>query len=446
MKRVILNLVVVITLLAVATFYLIRRFDLLGVSTQNKIAAIPTFTPIPGPPLTNVTDAPSPPITTTDGCVAVQSADGDSLSATEQRAKRNNQGRGQRGKEVRQPNLPNRPVQNQVLIRFTEESSQQERNAYIRSINGRSRRNIDKLNTFVVVVPDDTDMANLPTSPFVEYIEPDYIIGAAQTNDPLVSDQWALPVVGASLAWDALPDDDAVTIAVLDSGICANHPDLIGRVGTGFDFVQDDNNPEDEFGHGCGVAGVIASNMNNAQGIAGIAPNAQIMPIRVLDAQGLGSYSNVAAGIVYAVDNGAKVINLSLAGTNFSQALSDAIVYAVDNDVTIVASAGNYGSDAVYYPASLSTVIGVGSIDENLQRSSFSNYGINANVYAPGRDILTTNMAGSYDIQTGTSFAAPIVAGLVAMGEQFELPLNVEGGIVYLYPPENLPDCTDEDE
>ena len=134
-------------------------------------------------------------------------------------------------------------------------------------------------------------------------------------NDPLYFEQWALPVIGAPEAWDALPTDaPQVTVAVIDSGICTEHPDLAGRILPGWDFLEQDAIPQDEFGHGCSVAGVIAAQPNNGIGIVGVAPNAQVMPLRVLDASGMGSYSNVAAAIVYAADHGAQIINLSLGG------------------------------------------------------------------------------------------------------------------------------------
>src|SRR5690606_7584394 len=123
-------------------------------------------------------------------------------------------------------------------------------------------------------------------------------------------------------------DAPTVIVAVIDSGVCADHPDLAGRIAAGWDFVEDDDTAQDAFGHGCGVAGVIAANIGDAIGIAGVAPNAQVMPLRVLNAQGVGTYSDVAAAIVYAADHGAQVINLSLGGVNPSGVLEDAVNYA----------------------------------------------------------------------------------------------------------------------
>jgi thermitase len=226
-----------------------------------------------------------------------------------------------------------------------------------------------------------------------------------------------------------------VTVAVIDSGICLDHPDLAGRIVSGWDFVQDDNQPQDEFGHGCGVAGIIAANVNNGIGVAGVAPNARLMPLRVLDGLGMGSSSDVAAAIVYAADSGAQIINLSLGGPTTSSLLEEAVNYAASRGVTIVASAGNQGVEAALYPAAYPAAIAVGSVDQSLQRSSFSNYGWQLDLMAPGRDIFTTDINGDYTTMTGTSFAAPEVAGAAALMMAFNQALPTGGGLLTLNPP-----------
>jgi subtilisin family serine protease len=117
------------------------------------------------------------------------------------------------------------------------------------------------------------------------------------------------------------------------------------------------------------------------------------------------------------------------------------VAYAISKGVVVIAAAGNQGREGAFYPAAFPSVIAVGSIDVNLQRSSFSNYGADIDIWAPGRDILTLTLSGDYDFQSGTSFAAPLVAGITAMTETFDAPLNTENGIIFLYPPDNLPDC-----
>jgi subtilisin family serine protease len=385
-------------------------------------------------------------ITTTDGCrpAAAAAAAMSTQAGRQPRATLPN-GRPFPGVGPRRVNIPNRPPANEVIIQFASSASQQERSAYLQSIRARSRRRLDGLNALAVTLPPNVSAADLPPSPIVTFIEPDYIAGTAQVsapNDPRYSEQWGLPVIGLPQGWAQLAAYPAtVTVAVIDSGICAGHPDLAGRVLPGFDFVDDDTDPTDVLGHGCGVAGVIAASSGNQIGIAGVAPNARILPLRVLDANGLGQYSNIAAAIIYAADQGARVINLSLAGPQYSQAIADAVDYAARRGVILIAAAGNNGTEGAWYPAALPSVVAVGSIDPSLTRSAFSNYGANVPVLAPGRDILTTALNGDYTMMTGTSFAAPHVAGIAALALAYGLPLNTEAGIVYLYPPNSLPVC-----
>ena len=391
------------------------------------------------------------PITSSDDCNPVVSASGITVDAEEVRRGNSGgtlpNGRPFPGTAPQNTTHPdNLPVPNQVMIQFMPESSQQDRNAYIRSIQGRSRRNIDKISTYVVTLPPNSDTSSFPESDIVARIELDYKAVATQVitppNDPRYGEQWAPAVMGVPQAWAQL-DANApiVVVAVIDSGVCLNHPDLAGKIIGGYDFVDDDAEPQDVFGHGCGVAGVIAANINNGAGIAGVAPNARIMALRVLDETGIGTYSDISAAIVYAADNGAQIINLSLAGGQNSEIMSDAIDYALARNVMVIAAAGNFNTNLPFYPAALPAVIAVGSVDPDLQKSSFSNYGDYVDIQAPGRDILTTSINGDYELMSGTSFAAPQVAGISAMIEAFDVPLNMEAGVVFLYPPENLPDC-----
>ncbi len=230
---------------------------------------------------------------------------------------------------------PVEPVPDQVVIQFSAETSAEEKQAYVESIGGTVVQSIDLLDSLVVSVSAEVAEAPLPETPSVVQSEPDYYVSAlenvAPVNDPRYLEQWALEAIGAPDAWAAMPADaPAVTIAVIDSGICADHPDLQGRIVDGWDFLENDGFPQDDFGHGCAVAGVIAANMNDGIGIAGVAPNARIMPLRVLNSSGVGSYSDVAAAIVYSVDHGAQVINLSLGGSNASVVLENAVNYAVN--------------------------------------------------------------------------------------------------------------------
>jgi thermitase len=418
---------------------------------------LPTHTPSSGGTIPETEATPIVPITSSDGCTSVASASGIVIDAAQERAE------APRTLPNGRPFPGNAPIavgftsagagggggngnqKTQVMIQFTPDSAPNERNEYIRQIGGTTRREIAVLNTYTVELRPNVLITELPSSPIVVHAEIDEVAGATQIeptppNDPRYAEQWALPVVGLPEAWEGLPAR-TVVVAVIDSGVCLQHPDLQGRLVAGFDFVDDDNDPSDLFGHGCSVAGVIAANTNNGTGIAGVAPNAQIMPLRVLDENGLGNYSNIAAAIVYAVDNGANILNLSLAGSSPSNIIEAAVNYATQRGAVVIAAAGNFAQERAYYPAAYPNVIAVGSIDPNLQRSSFSNFGADIDVWAPGRDILATSMNGGYEFMSGTSFAAPIVAGLTAISQAFDTALNTEDGIVFIYPPDAIPSC-----
>ena len=330
--------------------------------------------------------------------------------------------------------VPIAPIANQVVITFNPSTTEAERAAYIQSIGGNVKQSIDALDTVVLEVPQRTVPSALPAANVVADVEPDYYVSAlvaVPPSDPFYDQQWALPVIGAPDAWLALPSAAAdVVVSVIDSGVCGGHPDLAGRVLPGWDFVDDDTQPQDDFGHGCGVAGIIAAKGDNGVDIAGVAPNAVILPLRVLDAQGIGSYSDVAAAIVYAVDHGAQVINLSLGGANPSNVMANAVDYAVAHDVLVVAAAGNTGGQ-VLYPAAYAPVIAVGSVDQDLTRSDFSSYGAEIDLMAPGRNILTLTLDSTVRAASGTSFAAPQVAGIAALEIGLGQTLTADGGLAH---------------
>ncbi|MEO8609122.1 MAG: S8 family serine peptidase [Chloroflexota bacterium] len=332
------------------------------------------------------------------------------------------------------PAPPVKLVPNQVTIQFAPGTTLDQQKAYVQQLGGTIQQSLEALHTLVVTIPDVTAAEALPRSELVVQTEPDYYVSAQQSapNDPFYSQQWALPVMQVPSAWPLLPSNaPLVAVAVIDSGICADHPDLAGRILPGYDFVQNDATPQDEFGHGCEVSGIIAANMSNGIGIAGVAPNARIMPLRVLDASGSGYYSNVAAAITYAADNGAQIINLSLGGTVPSTTLQNAVDYAVSKGVMVVAAAGNSYGGAVMYPAAYPNVVAVASVDTNLQISNFSAVGPEVDLRAPGRDIMSTSLDGSYIASNGTSFAAPQVAGIAALEIGRGKTLIIDGGIVH---------------
>ncbi|MCC6175439.1 MAG: S8 family serine peptidase [Chloroflexi bacterium] len=253
-------------------------------------------------------------------------------------------------------------------------------------------------------------------SPGVERVEPDYILQATFVpNDPRYVDEWALPRIQAPSAWDRSGGGQGIKVGILDTGI-ADHPDLRGQVVAAQNFSPSTRGTGDYSGHGTHVAGTVAAIANNNVGVSGIAWGASLLNAKVLGDDGIGSLSSVANGIVWAADNGARVINLSLgAPMDCPTSMQDAIDYAWSRGVVLVAAAGNQGMNAPGTPSNCNNVIPVGAIDGNDLRASFSNYGPAVPLAAPGTMILSTSRDGGYGWMSGTSMASPHVAAVAAL-------------------------------
>lgn len=252
----------------------------------------------------------------------------------------------------------------------------------------------------------------------IEYVEPDFIAQALGTsNDPyfVQGSQWHLSKIQAPTAWDTTTGSSTQPVAVIDTGVRASHPDLVGKVLVGYDFVANDNDANDENGHGTAVAGTVSPASNNQVGVCGVAWSNPILPVRVLDANGSGNYSAIANGIIYAADLGAKVINLSLGGTSSSRALQDAVTYAWNKQCVLVAAAGNNGSNVAFYPAACTNVVAVSATNASDTRPTWSNFGSYVDVSAPGVDILSVFGNDQYAAWNGTSFSSPVASGVVAL-------------------------------
>lgn len=304
----------------------------------------------------------------------------------------------------------------------------------------------------------------LRADPEVEYAEPNYIRRTqAVPNDPYYTLQWHYPMINLPAAWDITTGSNAVTVAVVDTGVLLNHPDLQGRLVAGYDFITDpvrahdgngpDNNPDDAGDsdtpgggssfHGTHVAGTIAASSNNAGGVAGIAWNARIMPVRVLGVGG-GTSFDIMQGVLFAAGlanssntlpaKRADIINLSLGGGSFSQAEQNIYTQARAQGVIIVAAAGNEATTALSYPASYDGVISVSAVSINKTLASYSNSGTKVSIAAPGGDSGDVNGDGyqdlvlstgaddtsgtvvyGYTFKAGTSMATPHVAGVLAL-------------------------------
>jgi thermitase len=272
---------------------------------------------------------------------------------------------------------------------------------------------------FKVLKVKDVEAAiqKLENNPNIEYAEPNYVFSATWTpNDTYYSGyQYGLQTTQTNLAWDVAQGSSNQEIAVLDTGVDYTHPDLDGKTILGYDFVDDDNTPMDLNGHGTHVAGIAAAETNNATGIAGTAPNTKVLAVRVLDAAGSGTLEDIADGIRYAADSGAEVINMSLGCNCHTVALEDAVNYAYNKGVVLVAAAGNDNVSTTFEPASYTNVIAVGAVNDRDRKATFSNYGTWVDVVAPGVGIASTYPNNQYVYMDGTSMASPYVAGLAAL-------------------------------
>ncbi len=298
-------------------------------------------------------------------------------------------------------------------------------------------------------------LASLRCSFWVDYVEPDYTVRVATVpSDPQFSSLWGLNNTGqtggtpdadidAARAWDLTTGSSSTIVAVIDTGVDYNHPDLAANIWTnageipgdnidndgngfvddvhGYDFINNDGNPQDDQGHGTHVAGTIGAVANNGLGVAGINWNVQIMPLKFLGADGSGSISDAIRALDYAVQMGAHISNNSYGDAEFSQAFADAIADAGDEGHVFVAAAGNNAGNndaSPFYPASFdaTNIISVAATDHNDQLASFSNYGATkVDIAAPGVNILSTSPGNSYQTLSGTSMASPHVAGVVSL-------------------------------
>jgi thermitase len=255
----------------------------------------------------------------------------------------------------------------------------------------------------------------------VHTAEPDYLVELADTipNDPGYVQQWALTRIQAHQAWDITRGTRDVVIAVVDTGADLDHSDLASKLtdrSTWYDFGNGDNDPNDTQGHGTHCAGIAAAASNNGTGITGLSWYAQIMPVKVFrDYSRSTTAFKVAQGILYAVDKGADIISLSLGSIYPTAVERDAIEYAHRHSGVVVAAAGNLNSSEPYYPAAYEHVISVASTSSSDRKSSFSNYGTWIDVSAPGSNIYSTCISNRYCNMSGTSMAAPYVAGLASL-------------------------------
>lgn len=322
-------------------------------------------------------------------------------------------------------------VPDEVLVKFTPSTSKDARRAVHESHNAKLKQHVDALDVDVVTVDAGSVLektVDYKKDKSVEYAEPNFIATALElTNDPGIVNnlQWGMYKVKAAnasaSAWNTAKSDPSVKVAILDTGIDQDHPDLSSKIVASNNCTSSPT-LDDLYGHGTHVAGIAAAVTNNGVGVAGLGYNASLMNVKVLGDNGSGYYSWIADCLVWAANNGAKVVNMSLGGPSKSLTLEQAVNYAWSKGVSVVAAAGNSGNSSPTYPAYYKNVIAVAATDSNDAKPGWSSFGTWVDVAAPGVSIWSTfpnhpNTLGktNYDFGSGTSMASPHVAGLAAL-------------------------------
>jgi len=337
-----------------------------------------------------------------------------------------------------------------ILVRFKTTPGQDVLNQLNTAFGAKVVGRIDKIGVTHLHAPSGAGLAllgHLRKRSDVEFAEFDSTVQAIwqantsapttfQPNDPYYStmyssshygnvDQWGPPAVSAPAAWEVTLGDRSIVIGIVDTGVDDSHPDLASKIVGEYSYV---GSIKDGFGHGTHCAGIAAAATNNVVGVAGMCPNCGILSVKVLNDQGSGYISDVASGIIYAASHGARVISLSLGGSGRSSTLQSALAYAVANNALPVCAMGNNGSNSnTPEPGYWHDCLSVIATDQNGAKASFSNYGIKADVAAPGVAILSTmptypvtlttsyGYRTNYDALSGTSMATPMVAGIAGL-------------------------------
>ncbi|MFS1513507.1 S8 family peptidase [Chengkuizengella sp. SCS-71B] len=312
----------------------------------------------------------------------------------------------------------------EIVVKFKVKPSESDLKQIQTDIQATSMKKLGYTYVFSSSTLDAEQMMSYFNKWDVEYTEPHYLYMTNETiqsaenepNDILYDPyQWNLPNIDTLNGWNLSKGSDQITVAVIDTGVDLNHPDLQGQLLEGANFVDEGSQPLDDVGHGTHVAGIISALVDNSEGIAGMSWYNKIIPIKVLDSTGAGSTYAVAQGVIWATDQGAKVINMSLGNYAETQFLHDAIKYAYDKDVVLIAATGNDNTNQPGYPAAYPEVIAVSATDELSIKAEFSNFGDYLDVMAPGVSIPSTYPDNQYAALSGTSMASPHVSALAAM-------------------------------
>jgi subtilisin family serine protease len=349
-----------------------------------------------------------------------------------------------------------RYASNRILVKFQPSFSVRNIRPTLQAYGSAKVTSIPQLGIYKVQVPSQASvrefLAALKRNPDVEYAEPDYQARIQITpNDEYFWRQYALFNSGTDIgipgspeakaradikatgAWEMTKGESNVTIAVLDTGVDMNHPDIKNKlVSRGKDFINNDDDATDDHWHGTHVAGIAAAETNNSEGIAGVAWNCKVLPVKVADKEGMGFYSTLIEGLVWAADQNVQVINLSMGGEEAADSLRAAVKYVYDKNVVIVVSAGNEGNSVLYPAAYDDYCLAVAATNYEDEVTTWSNAGPQVDVAAPGDNIISLIPTWSvgpnippYAFHSGTSMAAPHVAGFAALIKSFKPWLTI---------------------
>ncbi len=311
------------------------------------------------------------------------------------------------------PHVPGR-----LLVKFRANVRPDQVRGVLAALQGREDRELPEIGVKVVSLPPNASETALERAfrgrAEVEFAELDRVLppDSVTPNDPLYSSQWHLQRVAAPDAWSVTTGNSGIIIAILDTGVDGAHPDLAANMVPGWNIYGNSSDTSDVYGHGTMVAGTAAAYGNNGTGVASLAWYCLIMPVRISDAKGYATYSDIASGLTWAANHGARVANISYMVTT-SSTVTSAAKYFYDHGGVVSSSAGNYGT----FDSSADNpyILTVSGTDQNDVLYSWSNTGNNVDLAAPGCVGDTTVKGGGYSSACGTSFSAPIVAGVAAL-------------------------------
>lgn len=326
-------------------------------------------------------------------------------------------------------------ARNRRIVVFQAGTTDDAKRAAVEAVGGRVKKNLGSINAVAAHLPEGA-ADSVKTNPNVLRVDEDLIVEAAVVKDsvrehgrveehgkpggaapaqPAQETPWGIARVKAPEAWSA-SQGAGVKVCVIDTGIDLDHPDLQANIAGGYNAVNPSKSADDDNGHGSHVAGTIAG-LNNSIGVVGVAPQAQLLAVKVLSRNGSGWLSDIIEGLDWCAANGGKVANMSLGSSSDNQSFHDAVTATYNAGVTVVAAAGNSGpcTNCVSYPARYPEVIAVAASDSSDQAAGFSSQGPEVDLIAPGKDVKSTYKGGVYATMSGTSMATPHVSGAAAM-------------------------------